>query len=1188
MVAKAVVFTNPLPKVYNILPPPLEDLDEVLAVVFTGPVKPTTDELKRTPFLVRRNAVGNALRWLQANHPDYSDLEMSEENLATYPQCDVPVTIEYQTRTANTSSEETAIHDLAVEEGTETGSCPFAVHGMMGTAVSSLSRDALKRTALEHLESGGKVLAVGHSDEMVSIFKNPRLYPMMFPWLFPYGSAGLGTAKLNDENHLKHLLIYQDKRFQTDDHFVLVAFHHLQVKNAALASFLVTERTGFPIMADRLLSVDLDVLRALVARLERGPVSANNLSLAEKSCLDLLKDLDVIGSHVDGFVTSKRFMRTEIWSLITHLGSPSWYITLSPADIHHPLCIYWAGTDDAFIPDFSKHEEAIARVIANPVAAARFFHFMVQLFIKHGLGFHSNHPGLFGETEAYYGTVEQQGRLTLHLHLLLWIKSSLSPADVRERLDDEASLFWMELVRYLEECHQGEFCTGSFEEVSNMVRQNKAAGCVPPTFTLPTAPPMGCSKECGECEMCMRLNEWQSRFKLETDELLFRSNVHRCTNNLDTNGQLKANRTHGGCLGKFNTCKARFPRPTFLKTVFDRLTGHVDVKKREPMINTFNYILTYLLRCNTDVTSLLSGTAVKAVVAYVTDYITKSTLKTHVMLGIVLLVLQGNSELINGDGDRREKARKLMTKIVNTMGVKMEIGGPFVSLYLLGLPDHYTSHRFIKINWRSFVRETMRAFRQDTLDDVAEKVLIKKVNGRYVGTSYVDDYKFRPKEYEDMCLYDWARLSRVRRKMSMAEEADLQAEDDSSVDPADVSDESDCDGNTNVTLRSFLPGHPLSKIRGVHCVQNDPLLVACFMGGSLPRKNIGDRDFYCATMLTLFKPWRTGLSLKLPDVSWNTAFGDFAFSASQERLMKNMNTQYECLDARDDYSAQLKLNNTSLSFSHWQEAQEAALEGDQHRTIDHLCDYEDDERLAPIGDRAKLQNDHMKEMRHRLDSAGWSSDRNPDFVHYPPEPVTADALLRPAREWSNILTKYKEEAKNAPSAVRYDEPMDVEDDGSNLITGDTEFIPNTVKIVNKAYLDRNFRPSKRVNELQNKIVDELHLNPAQERAFRIASNHVASNVKEQLRMFITGMAGTGKTTVLRSLKQFFELRWESHRFAIIAPTGSAAALVGGSTYHSVLNVGDFQGNEYSATAVSKSQQRKIATTPERSRLCVSG
>jgi hypothetical protein len=42
------------------------------------------------------------------------------------------------------------------------------------------------------------------------------------------------------------------------------------------------------------------------------------------------------------------------------------------------------------------------------------------------------HPGLYGKTAAYYGAVEQQGRLTLHLHMLLWILNSLSPQEIRD------------------------------------------------------------------------------------------------------------------------------------------------------------------------------------------------------------------------------------------------------------------------------------------------------------------------------------------------------------------------------------------------------------------------------------------------------------------------------------------------------------------------------------------------------------------------------------------------------------------------------------------------------------------------------------------------------------------------------------------------------------------------------------
>ena len=67
MKANIIAFESPIPKIYNILPPPCEEMDEVLAVLFTGPCKPTQKDLNRTPFLVHRNYVANALRWLKLN-----------------------------------------------------------------------------------------------------------------------------------------------------------------------------------------------------------------------------------------------------------------------------------------------------------------------------------------------------------------------------------------------------------------------------------------------------------------------------------------------------------------------------------------------------------------------------------------------------------------------------------------------------------------------------------------------------------------------------------------------------------------------------------------------------------------------------------------------------------------------------------------------------------------------------------------------------------------------------------------------------------------------------------------------------------------------------------------------------------------------------------------------------------------
>ncbi|KDQ57391.1 hypothetical protein JAAARDRAFT_130846, partial [Jaapia argillacea MUCL 33604] len=71
------------------------------------------------------------------------------------------------------------------------------------------------------------------------------------------------------------------------------------------------------------------------------------------------------------------------------------------------------------------------------------------------------------------------------------------------------------------------------------------------------------------------------------------------------------------------------------ETTVEACTGHFYMKKLELYLNCFTPIVTYLMRCNSDVTSLLTGTAVKAVIAYVTDYITKSALRTHVMFDVV-------------------------------------------------------------------------------------------------------------------------------------------------------------------------------------------------------------------------------------------------------------------------------------------------------------------------------------------------------------------------------------------------------------------------------------------------------------------------------------------------------------------------------------------------------------------------
>jgi len=102
--------------------------------------------------------------------------------------------------------------------------------------------------------------------------------------------------------------------------------------------------------------------------------------------------------------------------LISYRGAPSWFITFAPADVKHLLCLYFADNKETFSPELRCPKEARRLIANNSVAGARFFHTMVQLFIKYVLGVGTNHRGIYGDTSAYYGTVEQQGRCEVLPH----------------------------------------------------------------------------------------------------------------------------------------------------------------------------------------------------------------------------------------------------------------------------------------------------------------------------------------------------------------------------------------------------------------------------------------------------------------------------------------------------------------------------------------------------------------------------------------------------------------------------------------------------------------------------------------------------------------------------------------------------------------------------------------------------
>ncbi|KAF9553064.1 hypothetical protein CPC08DRAFT_646091, partial [Agrocybe pediades] len=259
------------------------------------------------------------------------------------------------------------------------------------------------------------------------------------------------------------------------------------------------------------------------------------------------------------------------------------------------------------------------------------------------------------------------------------------------------------------------------------------------------------------------------------------------------------------------------------------------------MLNTVTPALTYLVRSNTDVSSLLSGTSIKSTISYVTDYVTKPALKTYQVFSSAYDVYAKNSQLIGDDFKMGDKARQLIMKIVNSLASKMEIGSPMACLYLLDNPDHYTDHSFVPFWWRSYVHQARHVQDIHAINDSehVERVVIGRENGRYVGKSIVDDYVYRPLCYEEVSLIEWIQCSVKRKMRSKVRKAFEHA----------IAVGQDTPESGKSKYVPFEKEHPLFTSHEVYCdFSRMKNVVPNFLGGSLPRRDQGDREFYCSTM----------------------------------------------------------------------------------------------------------------------------------------------------------------------------------------------------------------------------------------------------------------------------------------------------------------------------------------------------
>ncbi|EJD44113.1 hypothetical protein AURDEDRAFT_65445, partial [Auricularia subglabra TFB-10046 SS5] len=189
-----------------------------------------------------------------------------------------------------------------------------------------------------------------------------------------------------------------------------VALNIILRRRVSSATTFRVNQSDYQAADDFFAGVDKDVLATLQDRANKNNGFVRGETDEELAAMKFVNRLKHIPVSIPGTPAAKKGMRNEIRSLTYLHGVPTFFVTLNPPDLHHPLFLKLVGLDidlEQRLPRNLPGDFERKRILAqNPTAAAKFFDSMVDMFLAIVVGMADGGNGLFGKVDAYYGTVE--------------------------------------------------------------------------------------------------------------------------------------------------------------------------------------------------------------------------------------------------------------------------------------------------------------------------------------------------------------------------------------------------------------------------------------------------------------------------------------------------------------------------------------------------------------------------------------------------------------------------------------------------------------------------------------------------------------------------------------------------------------------------------------------------------------
>ena len=280
----------------------------------------------------------------------------------------------------------------------------------------------------------------------------------MFPELFPFGCGHPDSerrVRVSFHACIKRYLLCASKRFAQHPTFAMASFDQISKMKAFVnTSIQIKCKSASDIEAiNAVQSKDLenflqmDQIRSKFYRCGRGQEVEEYDRKTGPSLM--MSSIAASKKKMWGTNESRILERNKAFGMMTYFGNCHAFMTITPDSTSNYTIMMYAGQypnqslEDADVTKLPTPIGMYSISSKNPVAHAKFFEKIMQVFLSTGLGFDAKHQrpyrrgGWFGWVKAYAASIESQGTGNLHMHMLLWLVGMPPTVEqLQERLDD--------------------------------------------------------------------------------------------------------------------------------------------------------------------------------------------------------------------------------------------------------------------------------------------------------------------------------------------------------------------------------------------------------------------------------------------------------------------------------------------------------------------------------------------------------------------------------------------------------------------------------------------------------------------------------------------------------------------------------------------------------------------------------